>query len=93
MNRLAFIAALFLLGVTLATSPISAGAATGPTLTPQLLASFNGSSTVFVVSTSSDFESNNPGACNYQACFQLQRTNDNGAHFTTGHLPSITFAN
>jgi hypothetical protein len=23
----------------------------------------------------------------------LQRTHDNGAHFTTGHLPSITFAN
>jgi hypothetical protein len=93
MNRLAFIAALFLLGAALATTPISAGAATGPTLTPQLLVGVNGSSTVFVVSTSSDFESNNPPVCNYQVCFHLQRTNDNGAHFTTGHLPSITFAN
>lgn len=93
MNRSTFIAALFILGVVLATVPISAGATTGPTLTPQLLARVNGSSSVFVVSTSSNFESDNPAVCNYQACFHLRRTNDNGAHFTAVHLPSITFTN
>jgi hypothetical protein len=93
MNRLTCVIALFFLGVALATGALSAGAAKGPVLAPQLLARVNGSSTVYVLSTSADFESDNPAACNYQACFHLQRTNDNGAHFTTGHLPSITFAN
>ncbi len=73
--------------------PIPTGATPGTTLTPQLLDRVNGSSTVYVVSTSSNFESNNPAVCNYQACFHLQRTNDNGAHFTTVHLPPIAFKN
>jgi hypothetical protein len=79
VHRLMTVAALVLLGVLLATMPVSAGATSKPTMTPQLVARVSGSSAVYVVSTSSVFESNNPSACNYHACFSLRRSNNNGA--------------
>jgi hypothetical protein len=92
-NRLMCATVPVLLGVALAMMPMSAGATSRPTLRPQLVARVSGSSAVYIVSTSSAFESNNPSACNYQACFNLRRTNNNGANFTTVHLPTISFVN
>lgn len=91
MKRLALAAALLASCLAVATAPLFAGAATRPAPAPQMLAGVNGSSIVYVLSTSVHFDGTNPAMCHYQACYDLRRTNDNGSHFTTLKLPPIAY--
>ena len=93
MSRMILVVALVLASVTLVTVSPASGETRGPAWAPELLAGVPGSSTIYVVSTNVKFESNNPTVCGYQACFNMERTSDNGASFTTVRLPRISFVN
>jgi len=71
------------LGATAHTANASSSSSSLPT--PQLLTGVAGTPLTFVVSTKSV-------KCARGPCLQLQRTSDNGTHFTTLHLPPISRA-
>jgi len=66
-----------------ATHTVNAGTTSQSTPIPLLLTEVAGTPLTFLVSTKSV-------DCSRAPCLQLQRTSDNGAHFTTLHLPPIS---
>jgi hypothetical protein len=81
---IAVVLALALTGLV-KTQAVNAVTASQSTRIPQLVTGVAGTPFAFVVST-------NNTECAKEPCLQLQRTSDNGAHFTTLTLPPIGLA-
>jgi hypothetical protein len=81
---IAVVLALALTGLV-KTQAVNAVTASQSTRIPQLVTGVAGTPFTFVVST-------NNTECAKEPCLQLQRTSDNGAHFTTLTLPPIGLA-
>ena len=77
--------------VTPAAGYLLAGASAGPVLVPLMEAGVAGSSTVYVVASAAYPKGAAPRACAPGPCLRLLRTNDDGAHFTSLHLPRIGY--
>jgi photosystem II stability/assembly factor-like uncharacterized protein len=89
VSRLFLVVTLVTSGVALATSA-NASASMNPAPIPLMVVRVNDSSTVYVVTTSNEFEAKKPAACG-SGCFLLRQSTDDGALFRYKSLPRIHY--